>query len=151
MNSIPRRILRLQQESPEGAGHDPDQPRGGGARPSGSAETAEEAGTGRARAGSGPGSDRQSSRRRREELQAISAADPRPRTRRRGRTGRHSGTSPLRSSHTLRTFTNTSKHTCLDSLNLKPPAPLYPLQDFKALYKYCIIIIILLRVLFSEY
>jgi len=27
-------------------------------------------------------------------------------------------------------------------LNLKPPAPLYLLQDFKVLYKYCIIIII---------
>ena len=26
--------------------------------------------------------------------------------------------------------TNTSKHTCSDSLNLKPPAPPYPLQDF---------------------
>ena len=39
---------------------------------------------------------------------------------------------------------NTSKHTCLDSLRLKPPAPLYPLQDFKVLYKYCIIIILLL-------
>ena len=39
---------------------------------------------------------------------------------------------------------NTSKHTCLDSLSLKPPAPLYPLQDFKALYKYCIIIIIII-------
>ena len=38
---------------------------------------------------------------------------------------------------------NTSKHTCLDSLNLKPPAPLYPLQDFNALYKYCMIIIII--------
>jgi len=25
---------------------------------------------------------------------------------------------------------NTSKHTCSDSLNLKPPAPPYPLQDF---------------------
>jgi len=36
---------------------------------------------------------------------------------------------------------NTSKHTCSYALNLKPPAPLYPLQDFKALYKYCIIII----------
>ena len=35
---------------------------------------------------------------------------------------------------------NTSKHTCSDSHNLKPPAPLYPLQDFKALYKYGIII-----------
>jgi len=40
---------------------------------------------------------------------------------------------------------NTSKHTCLDSLNLKPPAPPYPLQDFKALYKYCIIIIIIIK------
>ena len=39
---------------------------------------------------------------------------------------------------------NTSKHTCLDSLSLKPPAPLYPLQGFKALYKYCIIIIIII-------
>jgi len=39
---------------------------------------------------------------------------------------------------------NTSKHTCSDSLNLKPPAPLYPLQDFKALYKYCNIIIIII-------
>jgi len=37
---------------------------------------------------------------------------------------------------------NTSQHTCSDSLSLKPPEPLYPLQDFKALYKYCIIIII---------
>jgi len=26
---------------------------------------------------------------------------------------------------------NTSKHTSSDSLSLKPPAPLYPLQDFK--------------------
>ena len=50
--------------------------------------------------------------------------------------------SDIRSCHTLHTFKNTSKHTCLDSLSLKPPAPLYPLQDFKALYKYCIIIII---------
>ena len=41
---------------------------------------------------------------------------------------------------------NTSKHTCLDSLSLKPPAPLYPLQDFKALYKYSIIIIIMVGV-----
>ena len=49
-----------------------------------------------------------------------------------------------RSCHTLHTFKNTSKHTCLDSLSLKPPAPLYPLQDFKALYKYCIIIIIII-------
>jgi len=32
----------------------------------------------------------------------------------------------------------------LRPLNLKPPAPLYPLQDFKALYKYCIIIIIIM-------
>jgi len=47
-------------------------------------------------------------------------------------------------SHTLHTFKNTSKHTDLDSLNLKPPAPLHPLQDFKALYKYCIIIIIII-------
>jgi len=38
---------------------------------------------------------------------------------------------------------NTSKHTCSDSLNLKPPAPPYPLQDFKALYKCCNIIIII--------
>jgi len=37
----------------------------------------------------------------------------------------------------------TSKHTCLDSLNLKPLAPLYPLKDFKVLYKYCIISIII--------
>ena len=37
---------------------------------------------------------------------------------------------------------NTSKHTRSDSLNLKPTVPLYPLQDFKVLYKYCIIIII---------
>jgi len=44
--------------------------------------------------------------------------------------------SDIRSCHTLHTFKNTSKHTCLDSLSLKPPAPLYPLQDFKALYKY---------------
>jgi len=28
--------------------------------------------------------------------------------------------------------------------NLKPPAPPYPLQDFKALYKCCIIIIIII-------
>jgi len=26
--------------------------------------------------------------------------------------------------------TKTSKHTCSDSLNLKPPATPYPLQDF---------------------
>ena len=39
---------------------------------------------------------------------------------------------------------NTSKHTCLDSLSLKPPVLLYPLQDFKALCKYCIIIIIII-------
>jgi len=51
-------------------------------------------------------------------------------------------TSAIRSCHTLHTFKNTSKHTCSDNLNLKPPAPLYPLQDFKALYKYCIIIVI---------
>jgi len=49
--------------------------------------------------------------------------------------------SDIRSCHTLHTFKNTSKHTCLDRLSLKPPAPLYPLQDFKTLYKYCIIII----------
>jgi len=49
-----------------------------------------------------------------------------------------------RSCHTLHTFKNTSKHTCSDSLNPKPPAPAYPLQDFKALYKCCIIIILLL-------
>jgi len=40
------------------------------------------------------------------------------------------------------TLKNTSKHTCSDAVNLKPPAPMYPLQDFKALYKYYIIIII---------
>jgi len=45
----------------------------------------------------------------------------------------------IRSSHTAHTFKNTLKHACSDSLNLKPLAPLYPLQDFKALYKYCII------------
>jgi len=33
-------------------------------------------------------------------------------------------------------------HMFRQSYSLKPPAPLYPLQDFKALYKYCIIIII---------
>ena len=49
--------------------------------------------------------------------------------------------SDIRSCHTLHTFKKTSKHTCSDSLNLKPPAPPYPLQDFKALYKCCIIII----------
>jgi len=49
--------------------------------------------------------------------------------------------SDIRSCHTLHTSKNTSKHTCSDSLNLKPPVPLYPSQDFKALYKYCIIII----------
>jgi len=49
--------------------------------------------------------------------------------------------SDIISCHTLHTFKNTLKHTCSDSLNLKPPAPPYPLQDFKALYKYCIIII----------
>ena len=42
---------------------------------------------------------------------------------------------------------NTSKHICLDSLSLKPPAPVYPLQDFKALYKYSIIIIIIIIVI----
>jgi len=52
--------------------------------------------------------------------------------------------SDIRSCHTLHTFKNTSKHTCLDSLSLRPPAPLYPLQDCKALYKYCIIIIIII-------
>jgi len=31
----------------------------------------------------------------------------------------------------------------VEPADLKPPAPLYPLQDFKALYKYCIIIILL--------
>jgi len=41
-------------------------------------------------------------------------------------------------------YTNNVKHT-LDSLSLKPPAPLYALQDFKALYKYCIIIIIIIK------
>ena len=35
--------------------------------------------------------------------------------------------SDIRSCHTVQTFKNTSKHTCLDSHNLKPPAPLYPL------------------------
>ena len=45
---------------------------------------------------------------------------------------------------------NTSKHTCLDSLSLKPSAPLYPLQDFKALYKYCIIIIIIIILYSAE-
>ena len=37
--------------------------------------------------------------------------------------------SDIRSCHTLHTFKNTSKHTCADSHNLKPPAPPYPLQD----------------------
>ena len=44
---------------------------------------------------------------------------------------------------TLYTPSKNPKHTCSDSLDLKPPAPLYPLQDFKAIYKYCIIIIFL--------
>ena len=35
---------------------------------------------------------------------------------------------------------NTSKYTCSDTLNLKPPAPLYPLLDFKARYKIIYII-----------
>ena len=47
----------------------------------------------------------------------------------------------------LYTPLNTSKHTCLDSLNLKPPSPLYPLQDFKALYKCCITIIIIIIII----
>ena len=42
-----------------------------------------------------------------------------------------------------------TKHTCSDSLNLKPPSPPYPLQDFKALYKCCIIIIIIITMLGS--
>ena len=42
---------------------------------------------------------------------------------------------------------NTSKHTCSDSLNLKPPAPPYPLQDLKAIYKCCIIIIIIIIII----
>jgi len=46
--------------------------------------------------------------------------------------------------HDLFALYTPSKHTCLDSLSLKPPAPLYPLQDFKALYKYSIIILLLL-------
>jgi len=29
------------------------------------------------------------------------------------------------------------------------PAPLYPLQDFKALYKYCIIIIIIIIIIIN--
>jgi len=53
--------------------------------------------------------------------------------------------SDIRSCHTLHTFKNTSEHTCSVSLNLKPPAPPYPLQVFKALYKCCIIIIIINR------
>jgi len=48
-------------------------------------------------------------------------------------------TSDIRSCHIVYTFTNTSKHTCSDSLSLKPPAPSYPLKDLKALYKCCII------------
>jgi len=32
--------------------------------------------------------------------------------------------SDTRSCHTVHAFKNTSKHTCSDSLNLKPPAPL---------------------------
>ena len=57
--------------------------------------------------------------------------------------------SDIRSCHTLHTFKNTTKHTCSDSLNLKPPSPPYPLQDFKALYKCCIIIIIIITMLGS--
>jgi len=87
------RLCVFQQESPEGAGHDPDQPGGGGARPPGGTPAAEEARTGRSGTGSGPRSDRQSSRRRGEELQTISAADPRPGTCCRGRTGRYTGKS----------------------------------------------------------
>ena len=44
---------------------------------------------------------------------------------------------------TLYTPLKHSKHTCSDSLNLKPPAPPYPLQDFKALCKCCSIMIAL--------
>ena len=55
--------------------------------------------------------------------------------------------SDIRSCHTLHTFKNTSKHTCLDNLILKSPAPLYPLQDFKAPYKYCIIINIIILII----
>ena len=51
--------------------------------------------------------------------------------------------SDIRTCHNVHTLKNTSKHTCSDSLSLKPPAPLYRLQDFKALHKYCIIIIII--------
>jgi len=56
--------------------------------------------------------------------------------------------SDIRSCHTLHTLKNPSKHTCSDSLNLKPPAPLYPLQDFNVLCKYCIIIIVIIIIMF---
>ena len=60
--------------------------------------------------------------------------------------------SDIRSCHTFHTFKNTSKHTCADSHNLKPPAPPYPLQDYKALYKCCtIIIIIILHAVFASF
>ena len=55
--------------------------------------------------------------------------------------------SDVRSCHTVRTFKTPPKHTCSDSLNLKPPSPLYPLQDFKALYKCCITIIIIIIII----
>ena len=59
--------------------------------------------------------------------------------------------SDIRSCHALHTFKNTSKHTCFDIFSLKPPAPLYPLQDFKALYKYCINIIIIIIIIIHGY
>jgi len=51
----------------------------------------------------------------------------------------------------VHTFKNTSKHTCSDTLNLNPPAPLYLLQDFMALYEYCIIIIITIIIIIAYF
>jgi len=42
-------------------------------------------------------------------------------------------------------------HECRINIdNLKPPAPPYPLQDFKASYKCCIIIIIIIIIIISS-
>ena len=48
--------------------------------------------------------------------------------------------SDISSCHTVHTSEDVLKHACLDSLNLKLPAPLYPILDFKGLYNYWIII-----------
>jgi len=50
--------------------------------------------------------------------------------------------SSSRSCHTLHTFKNTSKHTCSDSLSLKPPAPLCIL--YRILRRYINTVLLLL-------